>query len=333
VFNRGSTLTQLPEGVEQITGDRHSLRDFTSRFRALAPSVVIDMCAYNESEAALLMDVFNGIARRVVVVSSMDVYRGWDRFFNRDTSADIQVSPFTEESPLRERFYPKREQAPDASDWRYDYEKILVERAVSKYPDLPSTILRLASIYGPGDPQRRLFDTLKRMDDKRPAILLDEAKAKWRWTWGYVENAAQAIVLATTDRRAENRIYNIGEEQARTQEEWIQALARITGWNGRLLVVNESELPAHLQDSGPVDFRQDLASHSGKIRRELNYTEMVSFDDGLARTVDWLRKNPPLNIDPKEFDYEAEDACLRRLVESKDINNSFGGGTVMQKLG
>jgi hypothetical protein len=40
------------------------------------------------------------------------------------------------------------------------------------------------------------FTYIKRMDDGRPVILLDEAYARWRWARGYVENIAHAIALA-----------------------------------------------------------------------------------------------------------------------------------------
>jgi nucleoside-diphosphate-sugar epimerase len=310
VFNRGRNPIQPPKSVRHIIGDRHSLRSFSNQFRKIAPSIVIDMCAYNESEAASTMEVFSGMAGRVVIVSSMDVYRGWDRFFNRDTSFAPHADPFTETSQLRERFYPKRKQSEGASDWRFKYEKILVERAAANHPQLPSTVLRLASIYGPGDHQYRLFDIVKRMGDKRPAILMDKAKAKWRWTWGYVEDVAHAIVLAATDKQAEYQIYNVGEEQTRTQEEWVRALAQTVGWKGRLVTLDAAELPVHLQDAEPVEYRQNLALDSGKIRQELNFSERVPFESSIARTVDWLREHPPANIESKDFDYEAEDACL-----------------------
>jgi hypothetical protein len=35
--------------------------------------------------------------------------------------------------------------------------------------------------------------------------------------------------------------------------------------------------------------------------------EKVSREDGLKRTILWERANPPLEIDPKNFDYQAED--------------------------
>ena len=79
-------------------------------------------------------------------------------------------------------------------------------------PDLLGTVLRLPAVYGPGDYQHRLFAYVKRMDDWRPAVLLGEGMASWRWTHGYVEDMASAIALAVTDERAAERVYNVGEQ-------------------------------------------------------------------------------------------------------------------------
>ena len=57
-------------------------------------------------------------------------------------------------------------------------------------------------VHGPRDYQHRLFPYLKRMDDGRPAIVLDEDRARMRVTRGYVEDVAAAIALAATDPRA-----------------------------------------------------------------------------------------------------------------------------------
>src|SRR5213593_1125658 len=94
------------------------------------------------------------------------------------------------------------------------------------------------------------------VDDKRPAILLDQKRAKWRWTWGYVEDVAAAIACASTDERANGRIYNVGERVSLTQAERVKAIAAAVGWNGRVLVLPESQMPDHLKAG--VDFAQDL---------------------------------------------------------------------------
>ncbi len=59
----------------------------------------------------------------------------------------------------------------------HDYDKIPIERLVMNGPTIQGTVLRLPAVYGPNDGQHRLFEFLKRMDDQRPAILLDE---RWR---------------------------------------------------------------------------------------------------------------------------------------------------------
>ena len=109
-------------------------------------------------------------------------------------------------------------------------------------PDLPGTVLRLPMVYGLGDYQHRLFRYLKRMDDKRPVILLDEAEAQWRWTHGYVENVADAIALAVTDERAAGRVYNVCEPFTFTMAEWISKIGQAAGWSGRVMLVPRGRL-------------------------------------------------------------------------------------------
>ncbi|MFM9735660.1 NAD-dependent epimerase/dehydratase family protein, partial [Streptomyces niveiscabiei] len=89
----------------------------------------------------------------------------------------------------------------------------------------PGTVLRLPMVYGPGDRQHRLWSYLKRMDDRRPAILMGATQARWRTTRGYVENVAAAIALAVTDDRAAGRIYNVAELDAPEEAEWAQQIA------------------------------------------------------------------------------------------------------------
>src|SRR2546429_9006836 len=77
-----------------------------------------------------------------------------------------------------------------------------------------------------------MFAWLKRMDDERPAILLDEKEAQWRWTHGYVENVADGIVLAGTGGQARGSIYNVGVPITMTMAETIRKIGEEAGWQG-----------------------------------------------------------------------------------------------------
>jgi nucleoside-diphosphate-sugar epimerase len=87
----------------------------------------------------------------------------------------------------------------------YAYEKFAVERVVLGETDLPATVMRLPIVHGPVDLNRRLSPYLKRMDDGRPAIVLDEGLTRWKCPRGYVEDVAAAIALAVVDHRAPGR--------------------------------------------------------------------------------------------------------------------------------
>nr|WP_216638964.1 hypothetical protein [Paenibacillus sp. FJAT-26967] len=63
-------------------------------------------------------------------------------------------------------------------------------------------------VYGPNDPQHRFFNYLKRMEDKRPFIFLEEGFSNFRWTYGYVEDAAPAISCNVEWERINPKNYN-----------------------------------------------------------------------------------------------------------------------------
>jgi nucleoside-diphosphate-sugar epimerase len=314
LFHRGQTQADLPAGVKHVLGDRRRLTDFADELKDFAPRLVLDMIPVTEQDARSVTNIFKGIARRVVAISSQDVYRAYGRLI-RIEPGPVEPVPLTEDSPLRTKLYPYRDRV--EPDHRvYHYEKILVERVFMADPELPGTILRLPMVYGPRDNQHRLFRYLKRMDDNRHAILVEEGLADWRWTRGYVENVAAATALAVTDERATGRIYNVGEREALSEVEWVGAIGRAAGWNGEIVVVSRDRLPAPMAPDGNME--QHLVADATRIRRELGYEEPVPRDEALRRTVAWERAHPPDKIDLKQFDYAVEDAILAEL-EKHDL--------------
>ena len=301
VFHRGRTGTALPEGVGHFLGDRRRIEDHADELRSFDPEVVLDMIPMNERDAQGVVEVFRDAARRIVAISSADVYRAYDVVRGLAPGPPDPI-PLSEDAPLRERLYPYEREGIE------DYEKILVERVLMGDPDLPGTVLRLPAVYGPGDYQHRLFDYVRRMDDGRPAILLGERMASWRWTHGYVEDVASAIALAVTDGRAAGRVYNVGEAEPLPWAEWVREIGRAAGWDGDVIILPEDRLPQHL-DWG-LNTEQHWLVDTGRIRQQLGYAEEVPREEALRRTVAWELAHPPEKVDPASFDYAAEDAAL-----------------------
>lgn len=305
----------FPPDIEHIYGDRATdLPRLVEALRGVAPDVVLDMIAMTEADAQGVMRAFKGIAGRVVAISSQDVYRAYGRVNGTEPGAPDPI-PLTEDSPLRSRLFPYRAETPRAPDHPRrvldDYEKILVERTVLGDSTLPGTVLRLPMVYGPRDYQHRLFEFLKRMDDDRPAILLSEQMARWRWTRDYVENTAAAVVQAVIEPRAAGRVYNVGEASALSMAEWIREIGRAANWPGEVVTAPDYQLPEDMKSHAGLE--QNLAVDCSRICDELGFQPPVSRDEGLRRTVAWERAHPPDQINESLFDYATEDEILAHL--------------------
>ena len=317
VYHRGDHEPRLPFGVRHVHSPlaARPVFGFPEELTALACDVVVAMHLVGERDARALADAFRGVARRVVALSSGDVYRAYGLVRGTETGPP-DPCPLSEGAPLRTKLYPYR----GGRAGPYDpetYEKILAEREIARHTELPATILRLPVVFGPGDEQHRFFATVKRIDDGRRAFLLEERLATWRWTHGYVENIAHAIVLAVDREEAAGRIYNVGERATPSVAERVGKIAAAAGWRGTIVLQEASKLPPHLLV--PLHFDQEIVYDTSRLRRELGYEEPVSEAEALRRTIEWERANPPAQVDPAQFDYTAEDRALRDAgVETGD---------------
>src|SRR5271156_4900223 len=301
IFHRGTTAALA--GVDEIRGDRNQLNASAQELKRLAPDVVIDLVLSSGPQAEELMNVFRGATGRVVMLSSMDVYRAIAVSQGTDTGP-LQEVPLTEESELRRGLHPyPPEQLKGLRkifSWvTDDYDKIPAERAVMNDPELPGTVLRLPMVYGPGDPLHRFGPVVKRIVDGRRQIIFPQNLAGWRSARGYVENVAAAIALAATDDRATGRIYNICEEPPFSELEWARKIAYEMQWGGEFVVLPVERTPPHLLRPGNA--AQHWSASSARIRHELGYQEPVETAEAMRQTIRSEMENP-LAV---EFDYAA----------------------------
>ncbi len=325
VFHRGFTRADLPGSVRHIhcpdgrLGDRRFLGNYDDEFRRASPELVLDMVPLTAGDALEVIRMFNGLARRIVAVSSQDVYRAYGILLGIE-QGPFEPLPIPEEGRVRSRLYPYRSDEPEKEDaaesWKNDYEKILVEEAYLGESGIPGTVLRLPMVYGPGDYQHRAFEYVKRMRDGREVILLEQGLAGWRCTRGYVEDVAGAIALAVQDERAAGRVYNVGEQEASSLSDWVREIGFVYGWEGDIVTAPNDLLPEHLRNV--MNTGQDLVVDTGRIRGELGYRETIPRTDSIERTIEWeISRTDRIGIEP--FDYTGEDEAVSR------IRNSDGG--------
>jgi nucleoside-diphosphate-sugar epimerase len=243
VLHRGKTSAELPSSVEHLIGERGHISDLAKNARV---DVVLDMICATERDGLQLVEAFEGRAGRSVVLSSADVYLAHDILHNK-AGGPLQPTPNREDDALRRSRYPFRGVPFEAYEWiSDDYDKILVEEAIAQSTKLPTTILRLPMVYGPRDPLRRFRPYLKQMDEGAVIISLDDSVASWRGCWGYVGSVASAIALAVTDERASGRTYNVADQDTLTYLGWLQELASVARWTGRIVPTPKDRLAPEL---------------------------------------------------------------------------------------
>jgi len=318
IFHRRADADSIGAEVVRIPGDRNRLSDYRNQLHRFSPDVIIDLILSSGEQARQLMNISHELTRRVVAISSMDVYRAWGVLHGVEPGS-LEALPLTEDSPLRtvRRPYPPQtvKMLQNVFGWLDEhYDKIAVEEAIMNDPAIPGTVLRLPMVYGPGDPPHRFFPLLKRFADGRSSILLADDLAAWRGPRGYVENVAHAIALAATSDQAAGRIYNVCEEPTLSELAWQTKIGHQLKWPGKFLVLPREQTPRHLLLPGNA--AQHVVASSERIRTELGYREPIEIEEAIQRTTAWEQRNPPSTINPQQFDYDAEDAAIAMARDS-----------------
>lgn len=313
VFHRGDHEPELPFGVEHVHAVEAAapVVAYPASLTEMAWDVVLAMFPIGERDAAALMRTFRGVARRVVALSSGDVYRAYGVLMGTEPGPP-DPTPIPEDAPLRQSPYPYRGHA-DLPPELHDYEKIFVERAVLADRDLPGTVLRLPVVWGPGDPHGRFTSVWRRIADGGEAIVMGRSYGGWRWTHGYVDDVAEAVVLAVLRDRAKGKIYNVGEAKPPTMAERAASFARALGRRVRIVLMDDDDdrLPRHLAPDPGRNFGQDLVYDTSRIRADLDWRETAPLDEELRETAAWEESRRDVAPQPTPGEYAAEDEAAR----------------------
>jgi nucleoside-diphosphate-sugar epimerase len=259
VYHRGAHEAELPDSVRHVRRGKAAIPvcSFPVEVLTPEPDVVIHMIAMGEADARAATEFFRGHTARMIWISSGDVYLAYGRFMGIEPGP-VVPGLLNEDSPLRTALYLYRDPTKPAGDLVNIYEKILVERVAFSERELRATVLRLPKVYGSGD------------NADLATIFSFRNHPQWRWTHGYVENVARAIVLAALSPAAGGRVYNVGEADTPTIAERLAILPPV---------------PVAINTDPKLNFKQDIAYDTTRIRTELGYTELVAEDEAMQTTL------------------------------------------------
>ena len=277
---RGS-LTDLP-ALQQ------ALRGITEIYHCAAASTDwATEAVYQESNVRgteVLVAAATGLPglRRFLHVSTTDVY-GYPH------------TPTTEEAPLVDASLP------------YNRTKRLAELAVWKAHrerDLPATIVRPATIYGP---RGKAFVTdIAALLRDRLMLLIDGGRRRGGFI--YVDDVATAMITATRSGRTIGEAYNLCDAAGGTWRQYVDGLADALGlrrpwlnlpYGAAAALAHTMELPwtiapklggrPLLTRHAVVLLGRDQEFPVAKAQAHFGFAPEVFLKEGLRRSADWLR--------------------------------------------
>jgi dTDP-glucose 4,6-dehydratase len=145
---------------------------------------------------------------------------------------------------------------------------------------LALSVTRASNNYGPCQfPEKLIPLMISNAFENQPLPIYGDGMQVRDWL--YVDDHCRAI-LAVLEKGRAGEIYNIGGSRSLPNRHVVQQILSITG-RPESLMTTVTDRPGH-------DRRYALSSE--KIMRETGWAPQMSFEEGLAHTVEWYRTHP-----------------------------------------
>ncbi len=296
VYSRGHRPLLGDLRVRRLHAERAALRERAREIAEFSPDVVVDSICFQPRDAEDLVQLF-GSARRVVLISTVDVY-----------GEDIGAAPVTEE----------RVPAPVTP---YARAKRSCEEIVLAGLGPRATVFRPSHILGRTFLTTSLWGRsqylVDRVSKRKPIPAIDGGRNLV--TPVYAVDAAEWVVRSFDMEAADGQIFNAVGGQIVTQRHYYECIARALGVTVELFTV-----PSHVFKryfDAPSQFNWHRPYSCAKAVAQLGYEPIGTPELMLAETVGFMQKNG-LVKDCSEQPFD--DALIELLVRHEaELGNLF----------
>jgi nucleoside-diphosphate-sugar epimerase len=178
---------------------------------------------------------------------------------------------------------PVKESTPFNPRTPYDYSKVVGEYLVRSYAatkKIKTTILRSWKIFGEYERLTAAIPNFIRCCLRGEPIPLYNGGADTTDPY-YVENYARVVELCLIKEEAVGEVFNVGTGVERSIKQIAEEIKRLTNSNSPLLTLP----PRSEAEKEPMRSYPDIS----KLKRLLGYEPTVSFEEGLRRTISWVK--------------------------------------------
>lgn len=298
-FNRGIRPAALPEGVEQLTGDRLERTSFEETMRRREFDVVYDMISYTAKDATSAVRAFAGNVGHFIHVSTVMTYG--------PPFAGIMLE---ETAPLNGAAvgYGKGKAAADA-----------IVLGAFRSQGFPATVVKPSLTFGPGRALLRQADWwpgwVQRLRDGLEIISVGDGTNLFQFL--PASDAGEAFARLAGKQAALGETLNLVHPEATTWDSWIRSVATVLGVEARLVHVPRDVLVAADRERfGRLDdnFAHIQVFSGAKLAEILpGWQPTTPYSAEIARQLEWMDQN--VTIDASDPYWAAEDEIVAAMAE------------------
>lgn len=277
-LNRGTTSAAADQRVTRFVGDRNDLSALNRAAQGGPYDVVADFVGYTPDQIEKDIAAFSGRIGQYVCISSASAYQKPPNHYL-----------ITESTPLYNPY------------WEYSRNKIACEdRLIKAYRQegFPITIVRPSYTYGPTWIPSSMgghgYTVVHRIREGLPIISHGDGQSLWVMT--YNADFAVGFVGLFGLPQAIGEAFHITSDEVLTWDQIYKTIARAGGCEADIVHI-PSDLVAALYPQVGASLLGDKAYSvvfdNSKIKRVVpDYKAMVSFAEGIARSVAWHDADP-----------------------------------------
>jgi nucleoside-diphosphate-sugar epimerase len=277
VLSRGQTA--VPPGYRAIVADRKDAVAMRAALKGVQPDVVLNFLGYDLPDVQVDYELFNGVVRQYVFISSTVVY-----------AKPPPQLPLTEDGPFGNPL------------WDYAQKKLACEQWLQerrKEARFPVTIVRPSHTYSkrwiPNAVSSGSYTFAARLEQGKPVFVHDDGESRWTLT----TTADFAVGLAGLVGRPETigEAFHITSDEVLTWNQIYAEIAAALGVKSPQIVKVPTDFICQMAPQLTGTLKGDKAHpavfDNSKIKRFVpEFCCRTPFRLGVRESVRWLREHP-----------------------------------------
>ncbi|MBU2529554.1 MAG: NAD-dependent epimerase/dehydratase family protein [Elusimicrobia bacterium] len=305
VFSRRCPTDGLPLDIKQVRGDRSVHVDLI-RMSVDTWDVIIDNICFTSHDAESAVKAFNGRVGQYIFTSSESVYSVLDGASS--PCRERHTETLKENTALR-----------DTGDYQYAFNKLDAEKVflnAFKEKKFPVSIVRFPIVIGPNDPSLRAFSYWIRLSDEKPLIL---PGAFFSRRYIYSKDAARAFETLISAKKTEGEIYNFGDNQTITLEDFIKLSANMMTKEAKVIHADFDWLKENNFnfESSPLTISADFNLDISKVQKLFSW-QSTDINIWLKETINWFFFKYTGSL-PANYAFRKDEILLIEKLTNKSI--------------